>query len=63
MVDPIYSYRNYFALHCIALQHHPSSSLLYHTFLTKHKNTKKFENHLNPAMLVFIGKLLLSANK
>ena len=26
----------------------------------KHKDTKIFENHLNPVMLVFIGKLSLS---
>ena len=28
----------------------------------KHKNTKYFENPLNPIMFVFIGKLMLSSN-
>ena len=30
------------------------------TFVRKHKEAKIFENHLNPVMLVFIGKLSLS---
>ena len=29
----------------------------------KHKDANIFENHLNPAMLAFIGKLLLSTLK
>ena len=29
-------------------------------FRPKHKDTKTFEKHLNPVMLVFIGKLSLS---
>ena len=29
------------------------------SFNFKHKDTKTFENHLNPVVLVFIGKLLL----
>ena len=30
------------------------------TFVYGTKNSKYLENHLNPVMLVFIGKLLLS---
>ena len=30
---------------------------------SKHKDAKIFENHLNPVMLVFIGKLPLSSLK
>ena len=31
-------------------------------FNLKYKNSKDFENHLNPCMLVFIGKLALASN-
>ena len=37
----------------------PSNALGF--FRPKHKNAKIFENHSNPVMLVFIGKLSLSA--
>ena len=30
---------------------------------SKHKDAKIFENHLNPLILVFIGKLLLSNHR